>query len=270
MMRRMAPAVAAAAMLTGAGAIGIACNGGGDGGGGGGGAALGDAQSLPADFPVYKGSNFTNGDDVPDGFVGVWQTTDDGAQVREFFDTQFKDGPWRIVDESQQGETTVIRVERGAGNGDEPETGVVVIRDDGPVTRIVKEITKKDPKRTPQPESTEPPNSDATPSDGSLPAGYPSARVPIPDGATITTASAPGSSGAEIFLIEFTTSSAPADVVAYYESALAAAGWTPSLKPDAVPGSFLLTQEDGADSVTVSGSGSDAGSTVSVTVVLAN
>jgi len=245
------------------------------------GPAFHDPSGLPDNFPVYEGSSFSNGDDdKAGGFLGVWETGDDAAAVRRYFDGEFQDGPWRIVDETEEGGSIVIRVERegdvGAG---EPDTGIIVIRDDGEVTRIVKNIGIKDRETTPRPDATEPPDAtdpsdpDATPEtfEGGLPPGYPSTLAPLTSDATITTSSLDSSGTLAIYLVHFTTASSPDALVPYYQAVLAAEGWTVNLiEVDPDSGSFLLNYVGGGgESVHVAGSGSDSGSDVDVTVTIA-
>lgn len=239
-----------------------------------------DPSGLPDDFPVYKGSNFSNGDDNAGGFLGVWETRDRAADVRRYFAGELQDGPWRIVKETEEGGSIVIRVEREGEVGvDEPDTGIIVIRDDGEVTRIVKDIGRKDGARTPRPDATSPPAPNVTPdpnvtpeTSGGLPAGYPSARAPLTSDATVTASSLDDSGALAIYQVHFTTASSPEELVPYYQAALTAQGWTASLievNPDA--GSFLLNYAGGGgESVHVAGSGSGSGSDVDVTVTVVN
>lgn len=259
--------------------IAAACSGDGEGPG----APFHDLSGLPDNFPVYEGSSFSNGDDdKAGGFLGVWETGDDAAAVQRYFDGEFQDGPWRIVDETEEGGSIVIRVEREGEVGvGEPNAGIIVIRDDGEVTRIVKDIGIKDgdKTRTPRPDATErpattdPSDPDATPEtfEGGLPPGYPSTLAPLTSDATVTTSSLDSSGTLAIYLVHFTTASSPDALVPYYQAALTAQGWTVNLiEVDPDSGSFLLNYVgSGGESVHVAGSGSDSGSDVDVTVTVA-
>lgn len=265
MRQRLLIALSALALIAA-----IACNGGDSGPSG---DAFHDPSGLPDNFPVYEGSSFSNGDDDnAGGFLGVWETGDGAAEVRRYFADELRDGSWRIVEETEEGGSIVIRVEReGEVGADEPDTGIIVIRDDGEVTRIVKDIGRKDSDKTPQSDATEPPDPDVTPAtSGSLPPGYPSSRAPLSSDATVTASSLDDSGALAIYLVHFTTASSPEALVPYYQAALAALGWTVNLievNPEA--GSFLLNYVDGGESFHVAGSGSDSGSDVDVTVTVA-
>jgi hypothetical protein len=225
------------------------------------------STGLPDDFPVYEDSTRSELRQTDDGVIGIWETQDSPEEVVQFFETELGAGEWRVVGEPAGDDIVVIRVEREDPADDEPDSGEIVVIDDGESTKIVKQIGRRDTTRTPRPEATEPPIAGETPATGTLPPGYPESRVPLLPDATVTSASAPENSGAEIYLLAFTTGESPDEVVAYYEQALPDAGWTQSLKHTS-NGNFLLTYADGNDSVTVSGSGDESGSTATITVVI--
>ena len=104
-------------------------------------------EALPDDFPVYDGSEFDAGGVTDDGdlstFLGTWRTDASPEEVRRFFEDAFGEGPWHIVGTEETENGLVIRVEHEGG--DEPQSGVIVIREENGETVIGKEVVKGNP-----------------------------------------------------------------------------------------------------------------------------
>ena len=264
-----------ALLLLGAAA---ACNDDGDGGSASG---VTSDDSLPDDFPVFEGSEFDAGGVSDDGdlstFLGTWRTDASPEEVQDFFEDAFGEGPWQVVGSEETDNGIIIRVER-EGDG-EPESGVVVIREENGETVIGKEVTKGEPDPDDEDENDdddedldgdEDPDTQPTPGTGNgLPAGYPADRAPLPSDATIESAQGPDDLGNGLYVVEFRSTSSPAALAQYWSDELTARGWTPTGNTGD-QNNFLLQFADGFDTLSVSGGASSSGSIANITIQLGN
>lgn len=240
--------------------------------------------ALPGDFPVYEGAARVDEGGTEGGAFGVYRTADDLETVRRYFEEQLRDDGWTVETE-QRGEDTVIRVQ----NPDDPaETGSVVIREEDGETQIVETVGKdegaatKAPggKTTPTPKSSpasgsspsagggsgsKTPASTAEASSGGLPSGYPSGRVPLPSGITITDSRGPVTAD-NSYSVDFDAPVGVDVVVAFFMVSLEERGWTKELARPTSP--FTLQYRDGADTVLVTGNGGADSSVVNVTITI--
>lgn len=244
--------------------------------------------ALPGDFPVYEGAARIDEGGTEGGAFGVYRTADDLETVRRYFEEQLRADGWNPQTE-QRGEDTVIRVQ----NPDDPaETGSVVIREENGETQIVETVGKDESAATevpdeeptaaptpkgspsaassPRPGSTPSagggtPSGTAEASSGGLPAGYPSSRVPLPSGITITDSRGPVASD-NSYSVDFDAPMGAAAVVEYFMSTLEDHGWTQDLARTSSP--FTLQYRDGDDTVLVTGNGGADSSVVNVTITI--
>jgi len=242
-------------------------------------APVANDEALPDDFPVFEGLEFdgggVTGDDASSTFVGAWTTDASADEVRRFYEDQLQNGPWRIVDESETPNGTVIRVEREGG--DEPETGVIVIREEDGKTIVGKEVTKGIPKvNTGDDEDDDDggatggstPGPQPTPGSVSgLPADFPADRVPLPADATVETATGPSENAPGLFLVDFRSTSEPAALKTYWSATLTARGWTATGDLGGAT-NYTLTFTAGDDRLSVSAGASSTGSIGSITLQL--
>jgi hypothetical protein len=193
---------------------------------------------------------------------GSWQTSEDVADVREYFARELPaGGQWEIVETREIADGVVIRV---VDPEDPNSVGTIIIRREGDSTRIVKTVG-----RTDDDDSGDDDDDGADPGDvvvGALPAGYP-ADVPLPNDAQIISGSAPLVDGSQYYLVEFTTPVSPTDVIAFFNQALPAQGWqTGAAGTD--PEGFALNFTRGEDSVLVTGGSAAEGTTASITIII--
>ena len=223
-----------------------------------------ESGGLPEAIPTFTGAEAVPGGTIAekDAFIGTWRTSDDVAAVQDYFEQELADGPWRIVETREIDDGVVIRIEE---TDDPANNGAIVVRREDDGTRIVKSIGRDDDDDSSDGDG----DSSADEGDevvGALPEGYPG-DVPLPDDAEIVSGSAPLVNGTQYYLVEFSTPSDPADVIAYFNQALPAEGWqTGAAEND--PGAFVLNYSRDGERVLITGGNAEDGTNASISIVI--
>jgi hypothetical protein len=234
------------------------------------------SQKLPDAIPTFTGAERVpdSGISEENAFSATWRTPQDVPAVREFFERELAEGTWRIVETREIENGVVIRVE----DKDDPESGgAIVVRDEGGSTRIGETIGRNEDEDHAEADNSGDTDGGAGNDSGNgggsgqaasdeLPQGYPS-DVPLPDDADIVSGIAPLVETSQYYLVEFTTESSPADLIAYFNEELSSQGWEAGASEND-PGAFILNFSRGGDSVTVTGGGAEGGTSASVTIIV--
>ena len=219
----------------------------------------GDDSGSVESIPTYTGAAPVEDDVISEtgAFSGTWITPDDVPAVRSYFERELADGgDWRVVETREIDDGVVIRID---DPNDESKVGTIIVRREGDSTRIVKTTGGGG-----EDDGEDDGSSDEV-SDG-LPEGYPS-DVPLPPDAENVSGSAPRVGTSQYYLVQFTTSSPPADVIAHFNEALPAQGWEAGAA-GTDPAGFALRFNRGDDTVLVTGGAAGDGTDASITITL--
>jgi len=201
--------------------------------------------------------------DEGDAFFGTWRTSEDVPAVQEYFEAQLPAGGFRVVETRPTDNGVIIVVEEtedpGAG-------GTIIVRRDGDSTRIVETIGRDDEDDDEDEDEEDEDAGSGDVTEGELPPGFPE-DVPLPDDAEVISGSAPRVGTTQYYLADFSTQQSPADLVAFFNTALPAAGWEAGASSED-PDALVLNFVRGNDRVTVTGAAAGEGTSAAITVVL--
>ena len=223
----------------------------------------GDDNGGAAAIPTFTGAELVPESvyEEGDAFFGQWRTSEDVPDVQEYFEQGLADSGYRVVETRPIEDGVVIVVEET----DDPAVGgTIVVRRDENSTRIVKTIGREDDDDDGQEEDGGGGSEEVT--EGELPAGFP-ADVALPDDAEVISGSAPRVGESQYYLAEFSVTQSPADLIAYFNSTLPAAGWEAGASSED-PDALVLNYERDNDQVTVTGAAAGEGTNAAITVVL--
>ena len=233
-------------------------------------------DSFPNDFPIYSGADYQGGVQSTQqgvtGFYATWETGDSLDKVRQFYEDKFKDGAWKSTTTVSAGDGQYIGVQRTddassegfisiAASGGKTVIGVLVgknLSGGGTSNDATSTAAGDDTPTSSDAGSADTPEANATlPADAKLPSGYPSDRVPLPDGAKITSASSISSGGQELYTVEFYAKDDAKTVSDYFKGELPKHDWQNALTSES-NGEFFLNWSGSSDeSVTVTVQASD-------------
>lgn len=247
-------------------------------------------SDFPKDFPVYKGANFQGSyTSTQEGITGTavsWETGDSPDKVKSFYESAFKDGPWKssttgsagdgafwVATSSDGKKAAYVFVSTASGKtsivatvGDNPEASSGT-----PEATATSESTSND---TPTSGGDETPAANATlPAEATLSSDFPTNRVPFPSGARVTSTSSVSSGGTKTFYVELYVKDTPANVNDYFKNEVPKKGWTEALSSES-GGQYFLTfsssggATDEAVTVTVEQSETAGYALVSLAVVV--
>jgi len=239
-------------------------------------------DDFPKDFPIYGGADYQGGiqstQEGVTGFYATWQTGDSVDKVKQFYDDKFQDGPWKSTTTINSGDGNFIGVQDRddatregflsiTREGDKTVIGVLVGKNlsgqaQGTSTAAAGGDDTSSDEDTPTSSSDsgeETPAEESTvPAEAKLPSDYPSSRVPLPDGARVTSASSVSSDGQKLFTVTFYSKDAPDKVSDYFKDEMPKHDWQSSLTSEQDGEFFLNWSDANEESVTITVSKSDA------------
>lgn len=244
-------------------------------------------DDFPKDFPIYKGADFKGSvqgeQDGVKGFTASWETKDSLDKVKEFFDEEFSSGGWKETGTFSSGEMLTFTAEKNDvaiyvtitrqddktmilafyGEGDAFAGG------DGDGSGDAGDGTDETPDDASSGDDStgDDAGSEPLPDEVDLPDDYPNERVPLPDGARVTSASSFSSAGMNTFSVEFYTKDSPETVSDYFKETLEAKGWENAFSGES-GGEFTITVSSGEESVTVSIAESDTEGYTKATMIV--
>jgi len=220
---------------------------------------------FPDDFPKYDGAkvtgSITGSSEGQEGTVVTFETGDDIDDVQAFYEKEFEDGAWK---------STSTGSFSGAGNfvvekGDEAAS-VFIAEVNGKTTIVVTYGTKSDlgiddssdsgddSSDSGSDDGDEPTQDDAEDSSGDdsgdsgsaelpdevdLDDDYPKNKIPLPDGARVTSSSSFSSSGIRSLFIELYVKKSVDELEEFYKDKLESAGYQDSFSTTADGEVFL-------------------------------
>jgi hypothetical protein len=231
---------------------------------------------FPDDFPEYKGAkiqgSFSGESEGQKGTVVTYLTDDSADDVKAFYEKEFEDGPWKATASGSFSGLGNFAAENG-----DTAAYVLISETDGKTSIVVTYGSKSDfgidgdansssndDEATPEGDDSssssggdsKSPTPSPLPDEVDLPDDFPSDRVPLPDGATVTSSSSFGSSGVQTYLIELYTKDTPKEVADYFAAEMPKHGWTNAFN----------TNSNGEYSVLFSGGDANSGSTEGLTM----
>jgi hypothetical protein len=250
-------------------------------------------SDFPSDFPKYSGANvqgsYTGTEGDVKGTVVTWTTGDSVDKVTEFFNSAFKDGPWK----STANGTISGNSYWAADSADGTKRAYVMVSESSGETSIIAAVGPKDSGSSSSGDSTstsgssssDTPSSDSSSSDSSgeptqaseplpdevkLSDSFPKDRVPFPDGARVTADSSFSSGGMTTNSIELYVKDSPENVANYFKNEMPKHGWENAFSSTA-NGEWVLTFSTGDNeglTISVSESSTSGYAQVSLTVVV--
>ena len=219
--------------------------------------------NLPDAIPTFTGAERVpdSGFSEEDAFSATWRTSQDVPAVREYFERALdNEGAWQIVETREIENGVVIRVE----DPEDPASGgTIIVREEGGSTRIGETIGRDNDEDHEEADNSDDPGEVTS---NELPQGYPS-DVPLPADAEIVSGIAPLVESSQYYLVEFKTGSSPSELIAYFNDELSSQGWETGASADD-SGAFVLNFSRGDDSVTVTGGGTESGTSASITIII--
>jgi hypothetical protein len=230
-------------------------------------------DGWPDDFPVYDGADLQGGIrgdvDGSEGLIATWETDDDASDVVAFYTGELEDGPWKSVSTTSGGDGTIIVFEStGTDQG-----GSVLIGEDEDKTTIFVTIGdafdgdgSDDDSDDSGDDSSDgsgdagdsgtggdTPTEDDLPSEVDLPENYPSDRVPLPDGARVTTGTSSTVNGIGSHTLQFYSADSVEEVEAHFKSELEGNGFSEAVRTEQAGGVFVsyAENEDGSGMVVI-------------------
>ena len=222
-------------------------------------------DDWPDDFPVYDGAKLLGGiSEVIDGSTAnsaTWETGDSLDDVKQFFDDEFKKGPWKSESSGAVGGGSFWLAMKSDG-----APAYVTVADGGDGKRLIVVIIGDtagdivDPGAGSSDEAMADdadPGSDSgggdLPEEVALPDGFPSDRIPLPDDIRITSASSVNVSGAQSFLVQLYSKDSSDDLAAFFKDELAAKGFTQSIQTSQDGGIYAAysENEDGTGAIVI-------------------
>jgi hypothetical protein len=205
------------------------------------------------------------------------------TDVQDFYADELSTGGWRTLTTSTINDAVSIFFEKSGGDS----AGQVTIVDDGGTTTIVVVVGEGfadggdagsggDGSDSSGGDATQIPDDggsgtgdDELPDEVDVPSEFPSDRVPLPDGARVTSAITTTADGATSHLLQFYTKDSVEDVADYFESQLEGTGLAQTITSSQDGGVFAIysENEDGTGlTVTVTVSNSEVPGYASATL----
>jgi hypothetical protein len=218
-------------------------------------------DGWPDDFPVYGNADVTFGGrqtvDGNDSLVATWETDDDVGDVEVFYADAFQDGAWRTVRSLDVEGTYTFFIEHQDGRA-----GQLLVGEDEGVTTIFAAIGEEfaadgapigDVDETPASSPDENAGEDEDlPDRVDLPDSYPEDRVPLPEGARVTSAASSTASGVASHVVQFYSRDSIDDVDAFFKRELEGDGFSQTVQSAQGDARFLTYAEgDGISGMTV-------------------
>lgn len=260
-------------------------------------------DSFPKDFPVYKGAKVVGSISTTTqgvkGTLVTWETGDSLDKVKDFYNQEFKDGPWKSDSNGDLGGSAFWSGESKDGkqalyviatrDGDKTTIGATVgpkdqassdSSSDGGDSGSAETSTSSTTKKTPPPSSDASDESSSSPAAAELPDevklsdDFPKDRVPLPSGGRVTNTSSFSSGGTKTFFVEVYVKDKAANVADYFKEELPKHSWTNAFTSES-NGEFFLTYSgeggDGTEAVTINVAESDTPgyAKASISVVIA-
>lgn len=206
-------------------------------------------DDFPDDFPVYDGADVRGSvnstQEGAEGYEVIWETGDGVDDVSAFYNDAFEKGPWKSTSTTDLGATG--RSYTVENQGDDRLASLIISTADDKTSIIAfigqegsasgnggggddATVSPDDPGDGDGSESS--PNADL-PDEANLPDDFPDERVPLPDGARVTTASSITSGGTKSFIIEVYSEDSVDELAEFFSGALKDKGWTEALKTEA-------------------------------------
>lgn len=255
------------------------------------------SDDLPDDFPksipIYDDADFQGSisgeTEGIEGSVATWTTGDSAEDVSAWYEDKLKDiDGWKVTSSGEFGGGGFWALENDDGTkaayinvagGD--DTSILITVGDNP------DGSSGDSDETPDDGSG---SDEPTPDDGddggssgggdlppeaNLSDDFPEDRVPLPDGARVTSSSSFEGGGTKTFLVEVYSKDSIDDIASFYESEMPGNGWTNSFKSesDGVVSHVYSTEDESGSStngatITISESNVDGYNLVGITVML--
>ena len=250
-------------------------------------------SDFPGDFPKYSGAkvkgSVTGQQQGISGTSVIWESGDGLDKVKSFFDGEFAKDNWKAEANGSAGDTAYWSGKSkdgkkvfyaGATNADGKTTITAVVGDnpDGASSGGSKTSTSGSSKTSTSGGSGSSANKTATseaedgsssssgpeksptpsplPPEVKLPKDFPTARVPLPSGARVTSSTSFGQGGQKTYIITYFTKSSPDDVAKYFSDEMPKHGWSSAFSSNS-NGELFVTFTSGD-----TGSGSNDGLTV--------
>jgi hypothetical protein len=245
-------------------------------------------SGFPDDFPVYKGAkvqgSLSGSSNGISGTTVTWESGDDLSKVTDFYNSEFEKDAWKATSNGTVNDSSYWSGENAKGD---KEMYVLVSNSDGK-TNIIATIGDKDTSsdgdggssggsltsanKTATSEAEDSGSSDGEPtssgpaktstpaplpSEVALSKDFPKDKVPLPDGARVTSNTSFGQGNQKTFIISYFTKDDPEKATAYYTDEMPKHGWANAFTSNS-NGDYFVTftgaenADGGSDALTVS------------------
>jgi hypothetical protein len=247
---------------------------------GGGQVEVGDdlPDDFPDDFPQYDGakiiSSYSGEQDGQQGSFVLWETDDSVDDVKDFYTSEFEDGPWTSTGDFSSSGTSIISAENESGDmaaavsisegdgkttisvflGDNPDGSSDEGSSDDDSSSDDGSSDDGDSSGDDDSSSGDDSGSSSLPDEVDLEDAYPQDTIPLPSGARVTSSSSFTSGGSSTVFVELYVEQTPDELKTYYEDTMADAGYTASFSSSANGENFMSFTEPegtGTNAVTI-------------------